>query len=265
MAETAKTAGKLVVSLLEGFTDSQKTEILLNMHDIGLSERDFELFQMLRTFHLLKAYIETLPESVKEAVDSIKKSETSIEEITDTFNVAAGSFGTMVSKIDKHVAEAGKKAMAVVADEMNEYADMLKASLKAAMNEALPLSDLQKAGETFSTVVSENRQISNELRENAIAGRRAQYGMIAVACLAVIIASWAFFHFRYEARMTENRISAINSLVQQIEHNRDVLYELSKADRRLELQYGDDGVKRVAISNAEGYTSPRKSGVIQFK
>ena len=264
MAETTKTSAKLVASLLEGFTDVQKSEILLNMHDIGLSERDFEMLQMLRAFHILKAYIETLPESVKEAVESIKKSETSIEEITETLNVAAASFLTMVGKLEKHIDEAGKKAMAIVADDMNEYADMLKASLTDAMNKALPLSDLKKAGETFSGVVSENRQISEELRKNAVFGRRVQYGWIAIACLAVILTSWAFVHFRYEARLTESRINTVNSVVQQIEHNQDVLSELSKANRRLELHYGEKGETRVVIRNAAGYTTAG-NGIIEFK
>ena len=189
MAETPKTAGKLVLTFLEGFTESQKAEILLNMHDIGLSERDFELLQMLRVFHILKAYIETLPESVKDAVDSIKKSETLIEGITDTFNVAAQSFETMVDKLEAHIDEAGKKAMAVVTDEINKYGDTLRASLKDAMNKALPLSALKKAGRTFSGVVDENRQISETLRKNAIVGRRVQYGAIAFVCLFTILCS----------------------------------------------------------------------------
>ena len=265
MAEKATTSSKLVVSLLEGFTDSQKSEILLNMHDIGLSERDFEMLQMLRVFHLLKAYIETLPESVKESVEAIKKSETSIADITSEFDIVAASFQTMVDKVEKHIDETGKKAMAVVTDDMNRYADTLKASLKTAMNEALPLSDLKEAGKTFSGVVAENRQISKVLCENAVVGRRVHYGIITGICLIAVLASWVFFHFRYEARFTENRISALNSLIQQVEQNKDVLFELSKANRRIELHYADNGNKRLAVRNAEGYTSTEKAGVIEFK
>ena len=260
MADTV-TTNKLLISLLTGFTEEQKTEILLNISDIGLSERDFEILQLLRIFHLLKAYIETLPESVKESVDAIKKSEASIDDITDTLNVVAQSFQTMVDKMEAHIKEAGKKTMAVVTDEMNEYGDQLKASLKDAINEALPLSNLKKASKTFSRVVSENAQISEELRKNAFAGKKIQYGLFAGVWLIAFFSAWAFLHFRYEARIAENRIS----VAQQIEHNQDVLHELSKANRRMELQYGENGEIRLAISNAEGYTSPRKSGVIQLK
>lgn len=265
MAETANTNSKLIFSLLEGFSDIQKAEILMNMHDIGISERDFELFQLLRTFHILKSYIETLPESVKEAVDAIKKSETSIEGITDTFNISASSFQSMVSALKTHVAESGKKAMACVTDEMNQYADNLKASLKDAMNEALPLSDLKEAGKTFSTVVAENRQISQTLRENAASGRRLQYKAIGLAVVFAVLASWSFFYFWYKSMLESERLTAANAAIQQVERNRDILDELSRVNRTMEFLYGEKGEKLLAISDASCYTSIKNSGVIQFK
>jgi hypothetical protein len=251
--------------LTKDLTADQRADFYQTLNDTGISQNDGELMKLLLALQQYKFFYVNFFESIKDAADSVKKSESQIDSITDTLNITVVNFETVVDKIEKHIDESGKKAMAAVTDKINEYGDKLKAALTGVMDEALPLSDLKEAGKTFSTVVAENSQISEVLRKNAIIGKRVQYGMIAGACLLAILASWIFFYFRYEAQITETRISTVNRVVRQIEHNQEILYELSKANRTLELQYGEKGEKYLGISNAKGYTSTGNAGFIEFK
>ena len=122
-----------------------------------------------------------------------------------------------------------------------------------------------KAGKTFTETIAASNQASAELRNNIRIAGLTRIGVIAAATLVVIIASWLVIHFHYESRFEKARLGVVGRVIEQVEDNQAILNELAKANRRLELSRGESGTKLLAISNARGYTSTSKAGMIEFK
>lgn len=217
--------------LTKNLTPAQKADLLSAMSDAKIKKTDTELVSLLIFLKL-----------TREDYDKIQKDfDKSVQRAINVAESIALHSDTIKREVDQF--------------------DDIYAKKKANMSETL-----MEAKEELSKVVAENKRISRELLKDVNADKRVRYATILSACLIAIAASWIVFHFHYEARMTEERISAINTVVRQMEHNQDVLFELAKANRRLELQDGEKkGEKLLAISNAEGYTSLGKAGVIKFK
>jgi signal transduction histidine kinase len=140
-----------------------------------------------------------------------------------------------------------------------------KENLTVAMKESLPLSELKEAGKTLTDTIAASNQASAELRNNIKVAGLTRIGVIAAATLVVIVASWLVTHFHYESRFEKARLSVVSRVIEQVEDNQAILNELAKANRRLELSRSESGTKLLAISNAKGYTSTSKAGVIKFK
>jgi hypothetical protein len=97
----------------------------------------------------------------------------------------------------------------------------------------MPLSDLKKAGKTFSDAVEEGRRASAELRANVKTVRRARFGTMAtcgaVAAIFIILGTWGFFYSWSERRIDEWRAY----YVREISGNDRIVSELSKSRREL--------------------------------
>jgi len=136
----------------------------------------------------------------------------------------------------------------------------MKELLTTAMEDALPLSDLREAGKAFSIAIIESKEASDELRTNVKIIRRAHYRAYALAAVFVIFGLWIYTHFRYELRLERERAAYIS----QFEDNREVLLELAKSRRKLDL-VKEDKRKMLVIKDATGWTSTNGNGVIELK
>jgi len=219
----------------------------------------------MRTLGTFQKFYSEIPKSIHSAVDRAQKLDAAIENMTNSLNQSLADFDELTGSIDKHVKEASRKALNRAAAEMRGASDDFRENLTIAMKESLPLSELKEAGKTFSDTIAASNAASSELRNNINVARRTQIGVIACAALSMIFASWLVFHFRYTSWLEESRRAAIGKVIEQIDDNRAVLNELALANRRLELSRSESGAKTLAISNAEGYTSTAKAGVIVFK
>ena len=256
---------KLKTTLTEGLPQEQVTEFYRLLHETGISRYDVEILLLMRTlgtFHKLYAEI---PKSIHAAADRMQKVDAAIENMTNSLNQSLADFDELSGSIDKHVKEASQKALNRASAEMRGISTDFKENLTAAMNDSLPLSELKEAGKTFADTIAASNQASAELRNNIRVAGWTRIGVIAAAALVVIVASWLVFHFRYESRLEEARRDVIGKVIEQIEDNQAVLNELAKANRRLELSRSESGTKLLAVSNAKGYTSTSKAGVIEFK
>ena len=256
---------KLKATLTEGLPQEQVTEFYRLLHETGISRYDVEILLLMRTlgtFHKLYAEI---PKSIHAAADRMQKVDAAIDNMTNSLNQSLGDFDELTENIGKHVKEASQKALNRAAAEMRGISADFKDNLTAAMNESLPLSALKEAGKTFTETIAASNQASAELRNNIRIAGWTRIGVIAAATFVVIIASWLVIHFQYESRFEKARLSVVSRVIEQVEDNQAILNELAKANRRLELSRSESGTKLLAISNARGYTSTSKAGVIEFK
>jgi phage-related protein len=256
---------KLKTTLTEGLPQEQVTEFYRLLHETGISRYDVEILLLMRTlgtFHKLYAEI---PKSIHAAADRMQKVDAAIEGMTNSLNQSLNDFDELTGSIGSHVKEASQKALNLAAAEMRGISTDFKENLKTAMNESLPLDELKEAGKTFTDTIAAGNQAAAELRKNIKITNWTRTGAIAAATLVVIVASWLVIYFHYQSRFEKARLSVVNRVIEQVDDNRAVLDELAKANRRLELSRSESGTKLLAISNAKGYTSTSKAGVIEFK
>ena len=256
---------KLKATLTEGLPQEQVTEFYRLLHETGISSYDVEILLLMRTLGTFQKLYAEIPKSVHAAADRIQKVDAAIENMTNSLGQSLTDFDELTDKIGAHVKEASQKALNRAAAEMSGVSDNFKETLTTAINESLPLSELKNAGKTFADAISATNQASVELRKNVKVAGWTRIGAIASTAIAVIFASWVFFHYRYEAWLEDARRDAISRVVEQVEVNQAVIEELAKANRRLELSHSESGTKLLAVSKAKGYTSTANAGVIEFK
>jgi hypothetical protein len=276
--------------LAEKLTTEQKLAFLrvLNQHGITV-EADTVLSKFFLTLQIYVAMYEKIPESIDEAtnffqkaiqkavadfqkpVASIAQLKTEIERLTRQADQSAKNAeiaGTHISQelacvdealenINSSVKAGAEKASATVSERMTEL-------LSAALKKAMPLSDLEEAGRTFSAAIRESEYASAELRANVKAVKRARFRTIAtcaaVAVVFIILGTWGFFYSWSERRIEEAR----SYYVRQISGNDRIISELAKSKRELILTTDTDGSKLLAIEKATGLTR-NNYGVIRFK
>ena len=256
--------------LTEGLTDSRKAEFLKTLYEAGISQRDLELGKLLRALQIYKAYYETIPESIRQAVSEISLLKDEMAKLTGQAEQSVDAGGQLferliheTAQVDEslrqlhaHVEDSVDKASDIVSQRMSEL-------LSNAMQETLPLSDLAEAGKVFSEALAASNQASAELRANVRNIRRAHWRAYALAACSVIAVFWIGIHYLYRQQLEQERVAVIA----QIEGNRDVLLELARSNRNLELIYDekDPELKLLSMKDATGWTSTGKRGVIEFR
>ena len=256
---------KLKATLTEGLPQEQVTEFYKLLHETGISRYDVEILLLMRTLGTFQKFYAEIPKSIHAAADRMQKVDAAIDNMANSLNQSLNDFDELTDSIGAHVKEASKKAMNRAAAEMRTISAGFKENLTAAMNESLPLSELKEAGKTFTDTIAESNRASAELRNDIKVAGLTRIGVIAAATLAVILASWLVIYFLYQSRFENERLSVVGIVVDQVENNQAILSELSRANRKLELSYNESGQKLLTISNARGYTSTSKEGVIAFK
>jgi hypothetical protein len=253
--------------LAEGLSDKHKAEFYRVLNETGITQHDAALVKLLRTLQLYKSYYETIPDFILKAVAEIEKLKTNFETLTSqatqsaqdgetTLNhlqQEAGQINESLKNIHAHVEEAAQKASASVSKSMSEF-------LSTTVKNELQIDKFKEAGNAISSVINSSKQASAELRANIKVIRWAHIGVFALAACVLLFASWGFFYYRYEVRVEKTRAEIFS----QLDGNVDVLLELSKSNRRLELME-DNGSKLLVIKNAVGWTTKSQHGVIKIK
>jgi cell division septum initiation protein DivIVA len=198
----------------------------------------------------LKTEIEKLTRQTKQSAENAEMSRTRISQELALVDESLES-------INSSVKEGTEKAAATVSERMTEL-------LSGALEKAMPLSDLKKAGKTFSEAVRESEQASAELRENVKTIKRARFRTLAVAFaltfIFAILGTGGFFYSWSERRIEDWRVHYLR----QIADNHNIVLRLSESNRRLIWATNDDGSKLLVMENATGETR-NNHGVIKFR
>ena len=277
--------------LIKDLSSEQKVEFLrvLNEHQISV-ESDTVLAKFFLTLQIYLVLYEKIPDCIhnstiwfqtiiKKVMDDFEKPvanmtqlKAEIEKLTRQTKLNAESAETSCSRIsqelsrvddslenvNENIKEGTEKAAATVSARMTEL-------LSEALKKAMPLSDLEKAGKTFSNAVQESQYASAELRENMTTIKRARFRIVAawaaVATIFIILGTWGFFYSWSERRIEEKRIHYVHLIAD----NNDVVLKLSESNRRLILTTDSkDGSNLIGLENATGETRSNH-GVIKFR
>ena len=283
--------------LAEKLTDAEKVTFLRVLNKNGITvESDTVLSKFFLTLQIYVSLYEKVPKSIhtattwfqaaiKDAVADFKKPvsdvtllKTEIERLTkQTKQSAENAEASRLSitqelervdesleNINASIAKGTEKAATTVSERLTEL-------LSAAMKKALPLSDLEKAGEIFLDAVHESEQASAELRENVETARQARFRTLAVGFaltfIFAVLGTGIGFYFWSEHRIEEARFY----YVRLISGNNEVISELAESKRELRIvPITDDpkkkGYKRLVMNNAlDAWQSTSGNGVIEFK
>ena len=281
-------------ALAEGLPDNQKTEFLQILREAEVSQYDTELAKLFRALQIYKSYYQTIPEAIQKSVAEINKMNKRAEEINgaceNSFSQLLqyeGQVNEALKKIHLNIDEAVKKAGAVVSKRMSDAKTNISAEiaaakdkinteittaavtasnnatthLTAALEKAIPLSQMEEAGEVLSDVIESGKEASEELHKNIKLIRLVHYKSYAIAALSIVVLFCYLTRNWYQTRYEKDRAAVIK----QIEDNRDVLLELARAKRKLELTVSDKGTKLLVLKNATGWTTTSNNGVIEYE
>lgn len=281
-------------ALAEGLPDNQKTEFLQVLREAEVSQHDTELAKLFRALQIYKSYYQTIPEAIQKSVAEINKMNKRAEEINgaceNSFSQLLqyeGQVNEALKKIHLNIDEAVKKAGAVVSKRMFEAKTNISAEIAAAkdkinteitaaavtasnnatahlsdaLEKAIPLSKMEEAGEVLSDVIESGKEASEELHKNIKLIRLVYYKSYAIAALSIVILFCYLTRQWYKTQYEKDRAA----IIKQIEGNRDVLLELARAKRKLELTVSDKGTKLLVLKNATGWTTTSNNGVIEYE
>ena len=280
--------------LADGLTDNQKSDYFRSLREAGISQNDTELAKLFRALQIYKDYYETIPESIQKTVAQISKMNMRAEQINGACENSLnqllhyeGQVNEALKKIHLNIDEAVKKAGAVVSKNMadaknNINADIVatkdkisadiaaaaitasdnaKTHLTAALEKAIPLPIMEEAGEVLMNVVESGKEAFEELGKNIKIIKHVHYKSYAAVALTLFMVFCYGTHNWYKTQYKKE--CAV--MVRQIDSNRDVLLELARAKRKLELTIHDNGNKLLVMKNATGWTTTSKNGVIEYE
>ncbi len=253
--------------------EPHRAEFFRALHESGISPNDVELAKLLRVLQLYKSYYESIPELVKKAAAEIERVTKEARDCTDAASLLSGhvlaestKFRQEMAKIKDTLEAALKQA---TEDLVNRTAHLLEASVEASI--VLPLEnrlrDLAASNQGFSEAIAQSKQATEALGKNIALTRRVYIGIYALAGLGIAvfltIGSWIYLSGWYTDRVEQERAA----LVWEIGQNRDVLLELAKSHRTLQLSQSSNHPERklLVMKDALGWQSAGNSGVIEFK
>jgi len=263
----------------EGLPDGQKAEFYKTLHEAGISPKDEELARLLRALQLYKAYYESIPAAVKEAAAKIEQFKKDIEQISadarTNLDLNAQLAGKVIleterihqdfAQIHKHIEEAMRQSAENLASDMSK---LLAAGIEEKIISPLQncLAGLMEANKAFDDAIARNKKATASLKESTVVASRFHMWTYAIwgSFIFLAIAGGAGFYLNhwYSNRFTAER----EALIKQTEQNREVLQQLSKSHRTLELVSNPQKPNRklLVMKNASGWQTPTKHGVIEF-
>ena len=280
--------------IVNGLADAQKADFLKTLNEVGISQHDKELAKLFRALQIYKDYYETIPESIQKTVAQISKMNMRAEQINGACENSLnqllqyeGQVNEALRKIHLNIDEAVKKAGAVVSKHMADAKNNINADiaatkdkisaditaaavtasnnaathLSAALEKAIPLPIMEEAGEVLMNVVESGKEAFEELGKNIKIIKHVHYKSYATVALTLFMVfcygTYSWYKTQYEKDCA--------AMVRQIDSNRDVLLELARAKRKLELTIHDNGNKLLVMKNATGWTTTSKNGVIEYE
>jgi hypothetical protein len=147
--------------------------------------------------------------------------------------------------------------------------ELLSAGFEKAVLQPLQgrMTQLAASNKAFSDVIKRNDQAVASLERSAAISRRVHFGVYALGALLIAcslsLGSWYFLHRWYSGQIARER----SALVQQVEKNRAVLFELAESHRTLELLQDPERprIKLLVMKDASGWKSAKNHGVIEFE
>ena len=246
-------------ALTADLSAENKAEFFKTLREAGIKKDDRVLLKFLRALQLYKSFYLEIPKSVQKAVVRMGRIRDEVEKMADRVAGDTGYINESMDRIHMSVGEAADKASRRILDKIENTLTPLSDAVTMAMPEQLTVID--KANKVFGKTVKNIKQASAELQKNINYMQWRHYGAIALITISVFLCLWACIHFRYEFRLDAAR----TAIASQFEGNQDILLELYKANRRLELTTDGKGSKLLSIRNAKGWSSTDNRGVIEFK
>jgi hypothetical protein len=266
-------------ALAAGLSGPQQTEFFKTLHEVGVSPKDKELASLLRALQLYKAYYESIPEAVKTAAIEIDRIKREVEAFSrdahQSSDASARLAGQVIQEAEQvrkdlgQIHEQIEKQMVQVSEKL---APMVAESLRAGIEKSLVLplqNQLEQsagAGKALGDSIAQSSKAVEALR-GSVEVIRNTYLWTYVICglfisCSLALGSWCYIRWWYSSQMEQER----SVLIGQVGKNRDVLLELAKSNRTLELVQDSETPDRtyLMMKNASGWQSASKYGVIEF-
>ena len=246
-------------ALTDDLSVENKAEFFKTLREAGIKKDDRVLLKFLRALQLYKSFYSEIPQSVKKAAVRMGRIRDEVEKMADRVAGDSADIHESLDNIYSRVGEAADKSSRRIVNNIEKTLEPLSDAVKRALPSQL--ADLEKANKVFSKTVKTSKQASAELQKNIKYMQWQHYRAFTLSVFFVILGLWAFIHFRYESRLDAAR----TAIASQFEANQDILLELAKANRRLELTTDNKGSKLLSVRNAKGWNSTDNRGVIEFK
>jgi len=135
------------------------------LHEAGISASDTELAKLLKGLQIYKAFYETIPAHIESGAAKIAQIKDEIEELANQVSTSADAseqalnrvldesvpFNDALGKIHSHIEQATEKAS-------NAVSDCFRKRLLDAMNQAMPLADIEKSLKYIFTMADSTKQ-----------------------------------------------------------------------------------------------------------
>ena len=246
-------------TLTANLSDEHKAEFFKILHEAGIKQDDRVLIKFFRALQLYKSFYEEIPKSAMKAAVRIGKVRDEVEKMADRVAGDAGHVNESLDNIYSSVGEAAEKSSRRIIDNIEKTLEPLSDAVKKAL--PAQLADLEKVNKVFANTIKTSKRASAELQKNIKYMQWRHYRAFMLAVFFVILGLWSYIHLQYVQRFNE-QCAVIAS---QAEHNSDIIFELAKANRRIELTTDANGSKLLSIRNAKAWVSTDKRGVIEFK
>ena len=276
--------------LAEKLPTDQKLAFLRVLNEHGITvEADTVLAKFFLTLQIYVSLYEKIPQGIHDAstwfqvvmekatkdfqkpVSDVTQLKTEIEKLTrqagqnaEDAELSRTYISRELAQVDKSMRSINSSVKAGAENAAATVSNRLAELLSGALEKAMPLADLTKAGKTFSEAIRESEQASANLRANIKTIRRASFNVIAtcaaVAVIFVFLGTWGFFYSWSERRIEEYRIFYLR----EISGNNRIVSELAKSKRELFLANDKDGSKLLGMEDAKGETR-NNHGVIKFR
>ncbi len=259
--------------LAAGLPAQQQAEFFRTLHEAGIGPNDVELARLLRALQLYKAYYESIPAAVKEAAAEIERISNDISKGADAGALLAGQMIRESERFRQDVANIRERVGAALEQSADALVARTEELLRAGIEEDvfLPLQsrlkDLAESNQGFDEAISRSNRAANSLQRNAVLARGVHLGTytlgaLLIVCVAVM-ASWFYLHRWYSGRLEQERVR----LIQETTQNRNVLLELAKSRRTIELVKDPQNPSRklLVMKDASGWRSTGNYGVIEFE
>ncbi len=266
--------------LAAGLPDRCQADFYKTLHEAGVGPKDIELARLLRALQLYKAYYESIPAAIQNAVDEVGKIKAEIVAIEVSTRESVQSVKGLTSELiaeAKKFSEDLKGFPARLEAAMRKAADGLAAIMAESVNSSIKetvltpikslLAGVSTSNQAFRDAIDQSNQAVTVLKTNVETIRRLRWRAIwwgggAFVCLT-ILAAWFGFNRWYTNQLEVERAA----LVEEFDKNRTLLLELSKTHRTLELHKDPDDANHlfITLKDPSGAQSAQKHGVIEFQ